>query len=193
MDDTVDTHQEKCNLDLARQVMKQTDTLVRELTEAVKVLPKVDENGSSDCPLAENLYAKKQEMQEELHDHLGVLEHHQESLAEAGLRMEAGLEAIRSDGDSLHNEQAQDQYSVAAGHLDEALRECYQVQMELKQKVETVRMTLDLTSARDRADPGPWGAKAGRSGGSDTGGASEIDDIFDLDSRSPTTAAADGV
>ena len=191
MDGTADTHDEKSKVDLARQVMKQTDELVQELVEAVKVLPKADDNGSSECDFAAELYAKKQESQERLHDHLGVLDQHLEDLSEAALRMEEGLEAIRSDRGSLHNQQAQDQYSVAEGHLGDALRECHQVQVELKQKIVMAQMTLDLTSARDRADDSPWGQKIPRPEPLDAGAPSEIDDLFDMDHRSPTTAATD--
>ena len=36
---------------------------VQELLRAASQLPKIDENGSSECPFAEELYAKKEEAQ----------------------------------------------------------------------------------------------------------------------------------
>ena len=54
------------DLQAACDCIRKTDRAVEELVQAARVLPRVEEDGTSECPFAEELYARKEEAQMEV-------------------------------------------------------------------------------------------------------------------------------
>ena len=98
------------NVDSAIYHMK---SLVQDLSNAISVLPKVDEEGNSECPFAETLYAQKDEAAEKVAVELPKL-YRCVGVAEREIaRCEANLQKINADSGSLNVPEAKEKYNEA--------------------------------------------------------------------------------
>ena len=65
------------------------------------VLPRVDRDGDSDCPFAEQLYGKKEEAEQRLAEHLEVFDRQVAGLNVAILQCETDLDTVLRDAAEL--------------------------------------------------------------------------------------------
>ena len=87
--------------------------LTRKLQDAVAALPKVAPDGSSECPFAEALYARKEELEPQLSGQVNLLQGHLEALEKKLRRCRERLSVIRRDKSQLASHGAIDEYSQA--------------------------------------------------------------------------------
>ena len=86
---------------------------IKELDEKMSILPKVEEDGSSECPFAKDLYAEKEAAEKKLSDQLSVLRHRASILESELERCRQNMDTIVSDGASLQTIPTQNQYQQA--------------------------------------------------------------------------------
>ena len=80
--------------------------IVDQLDSTMTKLPYVDENGSSECPWAEDLYAQKEELEAELTFEVEKLRYYMPELEKRVSRCEKNLQRIEADSARLNTEQA---------------------------------------------------------------------------------------
>lgn len=102
--------------------LKQVDELERAMTS----LPHVENNGSSECPFAGDLYAKKEELEQQVLAGIQTLRGHLADLEREGQRCRANLGRIQADAGRLNLEDTQDQYAVAETEQRRQYREVLQ-------------------------------------------------------------------
>jgi len=83
------------------------------LQQKYKVLPKVEEDGSSECPFAEDLYAAKEEAVEKVNDRLQEVRGYLPVIEREIARCSKNLNTISSDQQKLHDENAKEKYQNA--------------------------------------------------------------------------------
>jgi hypothetical protein len=98
------------NIDSTISYMK---SLVEGLLNAISVLPKVDEEGNSECPFAEDLYAQKEEAAEKVEAELPKLRGYVGVVEQEIARCEANLQEINADSGSLNLPEAKGKYNEA--------------------------------------------------------------------------------
>ena len=87
---------------------------IDELDTKVGILPKVDEQGRSDCPSAEHLYAEKQEAEETLEGKVEELRACMAAVQRELGRCEQNRAQIAADAGGLHLDQAREKSDFAA-------------------------------------------------------------------------------
>lgn len=123
--------------------VSQVETLIKEL-ESAWALPLVDEDGSSECPFAEDLYARKEEAEAKLIDGVRMLEGYLPLLDKEISRCRSNLDRIRSDSQLLNRPEAQDSYGDAQKeqHLQ------YRMALAHRQQVEFVLQKAQIVLER---------------------------------------------
>ena len=91
---------------------------VEELEKAVQSLPRVDEKGGSDCPFAEDLYAKKEQLEAALGKDVAMLQAYMAAIQKEVARCERNLQRIRGDAGKLSTPEAIDAYGEAEQAAD---------------------------------------------------------------------------
>jgi hypothetical protein len=110
--------------------------LIDDLREATKILPKVDEKGGSECPIAKTLYAQKEEAEEKVFIKLPKAFAYLDLVKEEIAMWRRNFSEIEIDADSLNLPQAREEYNKA--------RESASIQIE--RNVELHQELLDLIS-----------------------------------------------
>lgn len=87
--------------------------LVEQLSSATSVLPNVDEEGNSECPFAEKLYAKKDECMEKLEKELQELPRYQAFLEKEISRCSSNLDQIGKGVNSLYHDETKEKFEAA--------------------------------------------------------------------------------
>jgi len=90
---------------------------IEELLRAARQLPKVDEDGSSECPFAEELYAKKEEAQKKAQECLEQLNEYQDWVEQELTRCQSNLSVVSSGKSALHTDRAIGRLSDAEERL----------------------------------------------------------------------------
>lgn len=85
-----------------------------QLESAMTRLPAVDENGSSACDFAEDLYAQKEELEQEVSAGFARLSGYLPLLEKEVQRCQKNLERIEADSQRLNRDEARDSYAQAA-------------------------------------------------------------------------------
>jgi len=87
--------------------------LLEELWSKVKVCPKVDQEGNSECPFAEDLYAEKEEFTEKVEKESKKLQPYLRVVEQEIERCSNNLDQLSADSSSLNLDEAKERYAVA--------------------------------------------------------------------------------
>ncbi|MBN2328683.1 MAG: hypothetical protein JXR73_16195 [Candidatus Omnitrophica bacterium] len=93
--------------------LEKTLDLISELDNKMSVLPRVNPDGSSDCPFAGELFYAKERAAQELADHLKVLQHTEAMITGELDRCQQNWEILAGDAGVLQTEAARRQYDNA--------------------------------------------------------------------------------
>ncbi|HUT58674.1 MAG TPA: hypothetical protein VNA25_12585 [Phycisphaerae bacterium] len=166
-----------------------------ELLAAARSLPNVDDEGNSDCPFAEELYAKKEKLQREVE---GLLKRLHECKADVEYLIDnckRNLEVVSANEDMLNSDRPRDKFSEA----EAALAVKYKAYVRLRERIEETIEIVDkaLREAAGKRYPGkipeewpgtgfsPQPTDQDQQPASEQSGADkELDDLFELDRRS---------
>ena len=95
---------------------------IQRLERATSSLPYVNDDGESECPFAENLWAQKEELQEKVSGKLGVLSNHLMQLDAKRLSCIKELGKIQEDYEKLNIKETSDHYAEAVLRLTDDCR-----------------------------------------------------------------------
>jgi len=95
------------------RIVSDVDKRIKELESKLSTLPRVDEEGTSECPFAEDLYAQKEEAEENLSRLLPILQEFISLLDREVSRCQHNLDRIRSGADNLANPEAKRRFQAA--------------------------------------------------------------------------------
>ncbi len=119
---------------------------VQNLNRKLEILPRVDQEGGSDCPFAEDLFAQKEEAAAALREDLSGLLAIKRELEEELGRCESNLGQVGLDRGRLRTHPALEGYDAATQEL---IRQSESIQRQL----DTIVMLIEIISAAlKRAD-----------------------------------------
>ena len=135
-----------------RNELESISKLVDELETATSTLPYVNESGESECPFSENLYAKKEELEEQVSGKENLLAGYLMELDAEKLRCQKELDKIQEDYRKLNLQQTSDHYAEAILAQQE---KCRSIEDD-REAVSIVLVTLKavLKMAKERKFPG---------------------------------------
>lgn len=165
------------------------------LQRAVQSLPRVDEDGHSDCPFAEELYAKKDKLQEELQGLVERLQSHHAAIEKEIARIKNNMVVISAQQDQLHGDRPREHFSEAEAELAALYKRYVRLRDRVADAIEAVLKVL--SDACSKQYPGgkprenPWAGEGDPGPGQEPliprrppGGADqELEDLFEMDSR----------
>ena len=182
-----DTSTPRPDLESIGQFLESVGRLAEELFRAVRSLPRVEADGSSECPFAGELHARKEKLQQELQSRFGTLHSYREFVRSEIARCKNNLVVLRARGDMLHGDRARAEYSQAEVDASAYYERCVKMRDRIEEMVGFVQGILRAASSKQlppgRGSTGgdqeaPSGPRAGGLGSDD-----ELEKLFDLDSR----------
>jgi hypothetical protein len=126
--------------------------LLDELETKFKILPKVDQEGNSECPFAEDLYAEKEEFLEKVEKESRKIQGYLRLVEQEIARCRGNLGKIRSDARSLHLDEAKEKYDAAKRAQETQYKKAIQQRTALMDL--TSRTAKVLALARSKTFPG---------------------------------------
>jgi len=134
------------------RVAGDVEKYTKELEDRASWLPIVEEDGSSECPKAEDYYAQKEEVEEKLKLALLDLNRRIPFLAQEISRCRNNLRHISSDREKLMSKEPQDSYSSAEQEQEAQLRGVIKIQMRINDILKRAKLVLEI--AEDKKFPG---------------------------------------
>jgi hypothetical protein len=162
------------------------------LLQVVRSLPEVDAQGKSDCPFAEEMYAKKNESEKKVCGDLDILRQHQADVKRLMDACKNDLIVVAAREDQLNSDSARAHFTEAEVKLAALYRRCRKLLVRIKLTIEFVQQALAEASAKQI--PGgseqdgdgsrihdSGSGKASPSNPSAWGADKELEDLFELD------------
>ena len=135
------------------------DECMEGLHKAYDLLPKVDEEGYSECPFAEQLYAQKQEQQQELQQHLEKLKTDLAQTETEIQKCNSNANIVASDQGQLHSQDVFERYEQAEDKLKSKLEQLREKRTCIRLKIEDVKKLLAKAGEKNWPDGEPEGHK----------------------------------
>ena len=126
--------------------------LLETLATKINVLPTVDEEGNSECPFAEDLYAAKEEAVTKVSEELNKASHYIGLLDQEVARLHGNLARISADASSLNSAEAKERYLYAKRSLEQHIEKNLKQREELMDLISKAEKLLGL--ARSKKFPG---------------------------------------
>jgi hypothetical protein len=106
---------DRAQLDLGRldTLLEETKAAVKELVEKVRSLPRVEHDGSSQCPFAEELYAKKEETEKSVQGLMILLRQYLGVVLKKIERCRRNIQVIEASTTALNNDEPRREFSDA--------------------------------------------------------------------------------
>lgn len=180
------TSSERPSLESITQHAESLKALAEELVRAVRQLPRVEPDGTSECSFAEELYAKKEELEQQLRTRYGVLHSDLQFVESEIQRCKNNLVVVRARHDQLNGDRAREQFSQAEVELSDYYERCVQTRDRVQEAIQFVQGILD--AAASKKYPGHHGTGLNRETRAPTQGSSdapaldgELEGLFELD------------
>lgn len=133
-----DTHKPLKSLRQARE----------DLVSIYRMLPKVDGNGYSECPIAEDIYAEKQKRQQQMLLHLEQLRKQQQELLERVRKTKNTIIVLDDDKASIHSQSPYEKYEQAQVKQQNHLKILQNKLADLQLKINDLEILLGITSQK---------------------------------------------
>ena len=136
------------NLRLADDAIQTMAGFLENLSDKTETLPRVDPDGSSECPWAEDKYAEKEEMIKKVKEQLQELEIYLDITCQIINQHQGNIEQVRTDKETLYSNSAKDGYSFAEMTAEHHLREAIERQTALKGMISWAEKVLSLAAEK---------------------------------------------
>jgi|APSaa5957512622_1039677.scaffolds.fasta_scaffold56789_2 hypothetical protein len=177
------------NLESVDSDVSHMNTLLKKLVSRMKMLPEVDEEGRSEWPFAEGMYAVKENAEKDVALHLIKLQKDLETLEHEIYMCQSNLELIQSDSSHLHLEDVIKSYSNIEGSLEAYYAKAVQLEKVMIDVMDEAKEEL-RKAGKNKWPLGepketPYGQRISFNGF----GNSEVPDLHSLAPSSPSNMA----
>ena len=135
------------------QLIKEAEPAIEELEKYWPIMPRVEANGNSECPFAEDMYRKKQKLEQKVVEHMTSLQGAMRRSAQEVERCKRNLSRISVDARKLDRPEARKHYTEAWGRQEEEYVEA----IGERQRVDAIirRGQATLAASQKKAYPMP--------------------------------------
>lgn len=131
---------------LIEQVMGELEPLLEELENYYPMMPNVQQNGTSECPFAEDMYRKKQKLENKVSEKANTLRDMDAELNREVERCRRNLQRISSDAAKINSGATREKYAEGIGRQENE----YVQATALKNEVAELLYRADATLAASR-------------------------------------------
>ncbi len=164
----------------------------QELQQSSGSLPNVDQEGNSECPFAEQLYAKHEELRKKVQRRLAELHECLAAIDEQITKYGHDLAVVSANKDRLNRDRPRAHFSEAEAELAGLYKRCLQVRDRVEQAILFVDEVLQQAATkrfpgRIPRDRPQWGGAAAGPGSSNpvgdgkSGADRELAALFEMD------------
>jgi len=121
---------------------------IDDLQKTYRILPEVDKEGHSECPFAEDIYAKKQQHELEVTCHLDKLKHEKKEAIKKIQKIKNASIIIASDKESIHNLSAYEKYEQAEKKQQEKIKLLRTEIERLQLQINDLEILLGITGKK---------------------------------------------
>ena len=170
--------------DLVEQVIGQVDPLLERLEDLWPRMPKVEEDGESECPFAEDLYREKQELERQIAERLSTLRSQLKDVSQEVERCKRNLARISVDAEKLSRPEARSKYAESWGRQEQEYVEAIDVKRRVEEVLRRAGATMAASGRKEfpgglNEDAGPTGLPASASSYPAASGAGTIEQRTD--------------
>lgn len=130
-----------CLADVESHIRK-AQSSIQELLTAARQLPKIEKDGSSECPFAKELYEKKEEAQKHAVSCQQQLYECLQWVQEQIQGCSNDLAVISAHQSQLHKDQPRDHYSDAEGKLAAQYNKLVKLKEEIEKTIEEIQKAI---------------------------------------------------
>jgi len=134
--------QETCTIEGGEEAVRKANKCAKNLGKATRELPKVNDDGSSECGFAEELYAKREETLDEAHGHLRTLDKYSRWAAEEIKHLKDNLTVILAGKEALHKDSPRNRFSDAEVKLAASCRKLVRLRESIKKVFKLLQKTI---------------------------------------------------
>ena len=183
--------EERVNIGRAEQFLASAKSVAEAVDRSTHSLPRVNEDGSSDCGFAEELYARHEELHSKLQGLLGQAHEYLTAVEEEITKLAHDLTVLSTQQDRLHRDAPRSHFSEA----EAAVAALYNRYQQLRDQIVETIQYLDqvLQEASTKRFPGRIPRQWPSLGGTTSGPQSpegvdtrdtvdrELDELFEMD------------
>ena len=136
------------NLEEIAQFVQQAEAKIKELVRASASLPKVEGDGSSECPFAEQLYAKKAGVHAEVQGLIAQLQQYLLQLNAEIHKCTSQHGLITGNASRLHGAEARGHFSQAQLALEERHMRCVELRNRVQRALKIAEATMQAAAAK---------------------------------------------
>ena len=130
------------------RISEEAEKCMKELESRTSYLPIVEQDGSSECPFAEDLYAQKEEAEDKFRDLLSDLNGQIPLLTDDIVRHRRNLKQISSDKEKLTTPQPKGSYSSAEQQLQSDLHRALRIQSRVGDILKRAKLALEIAESK---------------------------------------------
>ena len=139
---SADGREDPVRLDSVIRDMAAVEHLLNEYIAAVRVLPRVDESGGSECPFAAELYAKKEELQQQLQSKVEWLRSQLGLVYREIDRCNDNSSAISAGHGRLHGDAATGRFEQAGEEVDSQRQRYVKLALQVMEVIERAEAAI---------------------------------------------------
>ncbi|MDD5135638.1 MAG: hypothetical protein PHP01_09560 [Phycisphaerae bacterium] len=124
------------------------DSCIAELAQKISQLPKVEQDGSSECPFARQLYADKEEAQKKVQCCLEKLNEYGSWVQSEIARCKNNLAVITAHENQLNNDRPREYFSDAETQLAALYNRLVQLAQKIQEAIRNIQQALEQASQK---------------------------------------------
>lgn len=144
-------------MDEVESFLQHVASCIEALRNAVSFLPKVDEQGNSDCPFAKELYEKKEKAQEEVAACIDRLHEYEKWTDDQIKRCLNNLTVISANAERLNSDLPRRDFTEAEAEAAALYKRLARLRLKIKKAIKKCRQAIKEASQKKYPDTGEDG------------------------------------
>ncbi len=140
--------QENITIPQVEAHLKQTESCIEKLDQAVNILPRIDEDGDSECPFAKELYEQKEKAQKEVAGCLNAMHVYQQWCNGQIKKCSDNLVVVSANADRLNNDVPKMEFTYAEVHLAALYKKLVRLKVKVKKMIEKCHKAIHQASQK---------------------------------------------
>jgi hypothetical protein len=133
-------------LNVASRIQQDVKPAIKQLDAAIRMLPRIDRNGESECPFAAQLYVQKEQKAAKVGDELTAMRHLLEMIDEEIMRCHKNLRVVSQGSAKIHSKETGQKVSYVFAELKRQLSCAQEMSKQAKDSIEEMERVLTYSA-----------------------------------------------